>query len=176
MIPVQLTPNFSSPYLSSDEMKKRLEATREAFQKSLEAQKRRLRSSYFDDDNDSSSFLFDSDLSIDSLKSTRNQLEKIKKEINELIESDIEEIESHRRNKDEEVETNLLCSPPSDSFPVTIFKYFLVFSISSIIFTYLFISYTPVIKLNYLKALEFIESGNLLDKMEELLNFLLQDD
>ena len=93
-----------------------------------------------------------------------------------MIESDIEEIESHRRNKDEKVETNLLCSPPSDSFPVTIFKYFLVFSISSIIFTYLFISYTPVIKLNYLKALEFIESGNLLDKMEELLNFLLQDD
>ena len=29
------TPNFSSPYLSSDEMKKRLEATRDAFQNLL---------------------------------------------------------------------------------------------------------------------------------------------
>ena len=171
------TPNFSSPYLSSDEMKKRLEATRDAFQKSLEAQKRRLRSSYFNDDHDSSSFLFDSDLSIDSLKSTKNQLDKIKKEINELIESDIEEIERHRSKEEEkEEEENFITAIPSESFITTFFKYFVIFSISSIVFTYLFIIYTPILKSNYLTLLELMQTGNVLDKIEEFLNFLVQDD
>ena len=166
------SPNFSSPYLSSDEMKKRLEATREAFQKSLEAQKRRLRSSYFDNQEDESSY---SDLSIDSLKSTKNQLDKIKREINELIESDIEELERHSsKEKDEDV--NLLNNPPSDSYFAAILKYLIIFSVSSIIFTYLFITYTPSIKANYSHILELPENGNILDKLEDFLNFLLQDD
>lgn len=165
------SPNFSSPYMTADEMKKRLVATREAFQKSLEAQKSRLRSNYFDQED---SFVFDSDLSIDSLKSTKTQIEKIKKEINELIESDIEELEKHSKH-----EVNLLNTPPLESIFVSILKYLLIFSITSIIFTFIFINYTPVIKIQYkkyLEYLEFIETVNVLEKIEEFLNFILQDD
>lgn len=166
----------SSPYISSEELKNRLEATREAFQRSLEAQKRRLRTSISFQDIDSSFSTcgsgFDSDLSVDSLRDTKNQLERIKKEVAELIESDLEDVESIRNKK--RLSNDNLMTIPDESWTATFFKFLSVFTISSIIFTFLFINHVPDLStiVNYFAS---FDKQNILEKLEDTLNFLLQD-
>lgn len=173
----------SSPFISSEELKKRLEATKEAFQRSLEAQKRRLRISlpFSEIDSSFSTCGYDSDLSVDSLKDTKNQLERIKKEMAEIIESDFEDVETIRtRNRKENNEIiNNLIMIKKESWSSALLKYFFIFSITSIIFTYLFITYVPsltTIQTALNNFLTSFEKQNILERIEETLNFLLQED
>ena len=166
----------SSPYISSEELKKRLEATKDAFQRSLEAQKRRLRTSLPFSEIDSSFSTcggFDSDLSIDSLKDTKDQLERIKKEMVDIIESDFEDVKI--RNKHQNTRDILLIKKESLNWSSILLKYFVIFSISTIIFIHLFINYFPKIQSTITACLSSIEKENFLERIEETLNFLLQD-
>lgn len=164
----------SSPYISSEELKMRLEATKEAFQRSLEAQKRRLRTSlpYCDIDSSFSTCGgFDSDLSVDSFKETRNQLEKIKKEMAEIIESDFEDVKLQRTSHNQ---TDLI-KRESWNWSSFLFKYFVIFSITTIIFIHLFVNYLPNVQKTIVDFFSSFEKENFLEKVEETLNFLLQD-
>ena len=164
----------SSPYISSEELKKRLEATKEAFQKSLEAQKHRLRASLLFNDVDSSFSTcggFDSDLSIDSLKSTRDKLEKIKKEVKEIVESDFEDVKLKRNDL-----SNDLIKREAWTWSSILFKYFVIFTISTIIFVHFFVNYFPALQLKIFDYISSFEKENFLNKVEEALNFLLNDE
>lgn len=164
----------SSPYISSEELKIRLEATKEAFQRSLEAQKRRLRTSLPFSDIDSSFSTcggFDSDLSVDSFKETRDQLEKIKKEMAEIIESDFEDVNLQRASHKE---TDLI-KRESWNWSSALFKYFVIFSITTIIFIHFFVNYLPNVQKTFVDFFSSFEKENFLEKVEETLNFLLQD-
>ena len=177
----------SSPCLSSDDLKRRLEATKDAFQRSLEAQKRRLRTSFEEIEIDSSLSTCcndnDSDLSLASLKSTKDQLERIRRDVSELIESDLEDVETIRKrkniiqnthnnnNNNKNNNNNNLITPINESFTLTLVKYSFVFAITSIVFTYLFICYAPSVFI----LLESLERVNFLEGFEETLNFILQD-
>jgi hypothetical protein len=168
----------SSPFISSEELKKKLEATKEAFQRSLEAQKCRLRTSLpFSEIDSSFSFCagFDSDLSVDSLKDTREQLEKIKKEMTEIVESDFEEVKLSKNNNSYSNDGRGWIKQESLSWSSVLFKYFVIFSISTIIFVHLFMNYFPKIQSTIISFLSSFENVNFLEKFEETLNFLLQD-
>lgn len=163
----------SSPYISSEELKKRLEATKEAFQRSLEAQKRRLRTSLPHSELDSSFSTcgYDSDLSVDSLRDTKDQLERIRKEMADIIESDLEDVDLIRKR---EASDNLL-AVKKESFTVSIFKYLLIFTVTFLAFTYLFISYAPSLYTAIQSFLSSFDKETFLEKLEETLNFLLQE-
>lgn len=165
----------SSPFISSEELKKRLEATKDAFQRSLEAQKLRLRTSLPFNEIDSSFSScggFDSDLSIDYLKDTKDQLEKIKREMSVIIESDFEDVKIRNNHQNT---SDIMIKHESWNWSSILLKYFLIFSISTIIFIHFSINYFPKIQSAIIAFFLSFEKENFLERIEETLNFLLQD-
>lgn len=170
----------SSPYISSEELKKRLEATKEAFQRSLDAQKLRLRNSlpFHEMDSSFNNYNFDSDLSLDSLRDTKDQLERIRKEMAEIIESDLEDVETIRA-KNKQGKSSDIILIKKESLSSILLKYFVIFSIATIIFTHLFITYMPSLSTiqSFIKSSSSsFDKETFLEKIEDILNFLLQDD
>ena len=205
----------SSPYISSDELRHRLQATREAFQKSLEAQKlstqirqqkRHLSSQDLDSCFSTCDGGFDSDLSTDTLRDTRKLLNRIKREAGDLIESDLEDVSklklnssinhhndhNHNHNHNHNHHHHLNATPFNYyNYTLSFVLYFGLFIITFSLFTFsfMFINYSPIsslislfssikfkFKLMTFTFKNYFRSDSFLEKCEEFINYLLQDD
>lgn len=154
----------SSPFISSEDLKRRIESSKKVFQKSFDEQ-RLKRGSQFNSqqDFDSSFSMCDPNLSIDSLNHTKNQLARIKQEISEIIESDSEDVNFVYRKTSKDFTPEIINDQSNDSLLLTILKFCLFFLISSVVFTYLIINFEQFTQYAYA------------DKLEEIINFILQD-